>query len=167
MIEPVAVLYQPIFPGATEGERKEFHTAVQQCAFDRVVQLNDAVIGHHADGEDAYVLEAAIPLQTLGLRVTDGMRLKMDWGILQAGPGGAEVLDHLWWSNKVPLPYDEAAEARLHPDLWGYARFTTKSRAELEGPRHATGTQILGGDEHTGKKKPDEVEDELEKGNVK
>lgn len=159
--KPIAVLYQPVNPGAPESEHKEFHTGVAHCAFDRVVQLEDAHIAHRAWG-DGYVIEAALPLSTLGLKIADGTRMKLDWGILQSGAGGSEVLDHLWWSNKVPLPFDEAAEARLHPDLWGYARFTTRTRNELEGPLHTAGVE-----DKAGKKRPDEIEDELDKGSVK
>ncbi len=159
--KPIAVLYQPVAAGALESEKKEFHTEVQSAVFDRVVRLDDAIIAHQETGE-GYVVEVAIPLQSIGLKPADGMRIKMDWGILQSGADGNEVLDHLWWSNKIPMQYDEAAEAKLHPDLWGYARFTTKSQEDLTGPRHATGSE-----DNSGKKKPDDIEDELDKGSVK
>jgi hypothetical protein len=164
--KPVAVLYQSVAPDARPGEGHLFKTQVQQTGFERVVRLERAVVAC-LNSADGYSLEAAIPLADLGLTVTDGLRIKLDWGIAQSGPGGSEVVDRLWWSNKVPTPYDEAAEARLHPDLWGYARFSAKSKGESTGPQQTGAARILEGEKKPTKKKKEEIEDELEKGVIK
>jgi A/G-specific adenine glycosylase len=37
----------------------------------------------------------------LGLKITPGLRLKMDWGVLTSGPEGTEVLRREYWANKA------------------------------------------------------------------
>ncbi len=77
-----------------------------------------------AGNEDRYVVEAAVPLATLGLKITPDLRLKMDWGVLSSGPDGTEVLRREYWSNKATqITADAPSEAELHPSLWGHIRF--------------------------------------------
>ncbi len=124
--QPVAVLYQPICPGARPDEAWETHTMVLSSAFDRVVRLPEIKIatGSGKDNDEMYLLEAAIPLQTLGLRPQDDLTLKFDWGVLVSGADGNEVMQRLYWANQqTAIVSDEAAEAVLRPDLWGSIRF--------------------------------------------
>ncbi|MGD0093484.1 MAG: hypothetical protein ABSE73_26525, partial [Planctomycetota bacterium] len=126
--KPVAVLYQPNCPGAKPDEAWETHTNVFRAAFDRVVRLEGVKLAQQQprDGqENGYCVEASIPLASIGLKITPGLRLKMDWGILVSGPDGSEVLQRLYWANAATaIVSDEAAEAMLHPGLWGYVRFS-------------------------------------------
>jgi hypothetical protein len=121
--KPIAVLYQPNAPGAKPDEHWESHTGVFHAGFDRVVQAREVQIAV-ADTKEGYCLEAAIPLKTLGLEIRHDLALKMDWGILTSGPNGFEVLQRRYWANPLTaIISDEAAEAMLHPDLWGLVRF--------------------------------------------
>ncbi len=121
--KPVAVLYQANAPGAKPSEHWASHTDVFNIAFDRVVQCPEVQIAV-GDTKEGYCLEAAIPLKTLGLTIHHELALKMDWGILVSGPGGTEVLQRRYWANPLTaIISDEAAEAMLHPDLWGLVRF--------------------------------------------
>jgi len=121
--KPVAMLYQPNAPGAKPEEGWETHTMVFTTKFDRVVPAPDVQIAV-GDLKDGYCLEAAIPLKTLGLTIHHNLQLKMDWGILVSGPQGTEVLQRCYWANPLTaIVSDEAAEAMLHPDLWGLVRF--------------------------------------------
>ncbi|HEY3324298.1 MAG TPA: hypothetical protein VGP72_27855 [Planctomycetota bacterium] len=128
--KPIAVLYEPNHPGAKKEEAWETHTGVFNAAFDRVTVLDGVKIAPQTprDAQDAasgYALEASIPLAAIGLKITPGLRLKLDWGILVSGPNGTEVLQRLYWANSsTAIVSDEAAEAMLHPSLWGYVRFS-------------------------------------------
>jgi hypothetical protein len=69
-------------------------------------------------GTDSFTVEAAIPLKDIGLRIKNGMLLKMDWGILSADESGTRVVRRSYWSNKATAMVSDApTEARLHPDL--------------------------------------------------
>lgn len=96
---------------------------VHSATFDRVTQL-DSVRFVVDNSDDSYVLEAAIPLTALGLKITPNLRLKLDWGILVSGPDGNEVLRREYWANKATqITADAPSEAELHPELWGHVRF--------------------------------------------
>jgi hypothetical protein len=70
------------------------------------------------------VFEAAVPLVALGLVPKEGLRLKMDWGVLVADRDGNAVTRRVYWANKATdIIADAPSEARLHPDLWGAVRF--------------------------------------------
>ncbi len=130
--EPVAVLYQPVYPGAKPDEAWEAHTSVFKATFDRVVRLGGVQLAA-SDTRDndgtfrGYCIEAALPLAELGLKIQPDTRLKLDWGVLVSGPDGSETFQRLYWANpQTAIVSDEAAEAMLHPDLWGYVRFSGK-----------------------------------------
>jgi len=121
--QPQAVLYRPVAPGAPKDLAWQTGTMVWRTSFDRVEKLSDARMACQG-GADGYVFEAAIPLATLGLKPQSGQRYKLDWGILESGKDGNEVLQRIYWANKATsIIADVAAEAMLHPDLWGFVRF--------------------------------------------
>ncbi len=120
---PQAVLYQPVFPGAQAGEAWNVSSPTGELTFDRVVRLPQAKVVA-GDTDRGWCVEASVPLAALGLKITPGLRVKMDWGILTTGRDGNEVLRRLYWSNKATaVTADAPSEARLHPDLWGHIRF--------------------------------------------
>lgn len=121
--QPEAVLYQPVFPGAKPGEPWQVVSPTGELTFDRVVRLPGTRLVA-ADTFHGWCVEAAIPLAALNLKITPGLRVKMDWGILTTGPDGNEVLRRVYWSNKATtITADAPSEARLQPDLWGHLRF--------------------------------------------
>jgi len=74
-------------------------------------------------GGTSYIVEAAIPLPTLGIRPKEGLALKCDAGIL-ATEEGYKTIERTYWVNRMAVgTTDEPTEARLHPDRWGYIRF--------------------------------------------
>jgi len=121
-----AILYEPSNLAADPAEAWTVTSPVAKVEFDRVVKLNDVRIfprGHHR----SYIVEAAIPLKTLGIEPKDGLRLKMDWGVLRTGPDGYACLERTYWSNKATgITADRPSEARLSPDMWGYLLFHSK-----------------------------------------
>lgn len=122
--KPVAVLYRPLAPGAPKSEALDIHTMVFRAEFDQVIKLSRARLAC-ASHDNGYVFEASIPLKELGLVIKKDTRMKIDWGVLETDEDGNDVLRRLYWANKLTaILSDEAAEALLHPDLWGFVRFT-------------------------------------------
>jgi len=123
--KPAAVLYRSVVPGAPRDQTWEISTGVAKTSFDQVERVTDAeLVCRETDNGSGYIYEAAIPLARLGLKPEPGLRLKLDWGILESGRDGTEVLQRIYWSNKATaLISDVAEEATLHPDLWGWVLF--------------------------------------------
>jgi len=121
--EPAAVLYEAVVPGTPQDKAWQVVSPVASVSFDRVTQLSKPRLVT-AGGDGRYVLEAAIPLSELDLKITPGLRLKLDWGVLVSGPDGTEVLRRDYWANKATtITADAPSEAELHPNLWGHVRF--------------------------------------------
>jgi hypothetical protein len=130
---PTAVLYQPVVKGGAKGQPWRVVSPVGEASFDEVRLAPEVRIARSPTEENAYSVEAAIPLSTLGLKPADGLRVKLDWGVLRTGPDGHEVLERIYWANKATgITADAPSEARLHPDLWGYACFHDRQRPSAE-----------------------------------
>ncbi len=126
--KPTAVLYRPVAPGVPAQEKWRVVSPVAEATFDSVVQLHDVKMAR-TETPHGYIVEAAVPLATLGLEPTAGLRFKFDWGLLVAGPDGHEVLRRLYWANKATSSVSDApTEARIHPNLWGHVRFLDRNQ---------------------------------------
>jgi hypothetical protein len=119
--KPRAVLYEPVSPGTT-GEKVPFSSPWRTVTFDRVEDVGDQ-IEMATDGQGFY--EVSISLKTLGLKATDGQRMKADIGILRGN--GTETTARSYWSNKATgITADVPSEAALTPHLWGTIQWTTQ-----------------------------------------
>jgi hypothetical protein len=128
--KPVAVLYRPVAPDAPKTDHWETSTpAGGTTAFDQVKILDAARLSVRSEGE-SYVVEAAIPLKDIGLSVTPGMVLRMDWGVLTTDDGFVTRTRRYWANSMATGVSDEPTEARLQPAVWGNVRF-----AGPEAPR--------------------------------
>jgi hypothetical protein len=151
----IAVLYQPIAPDAPKSEEWETHTMVFAAAFDKVKIIDDAEIGYQ-NRANSYSVEAIIPLESIGMKMETDMRMKMDWGILRTDQDASAVYERLYWSNKNTMTIsDEAVEAVLKPDLWGYVYFIMPEKTLLDTSK---ATDIL----ESGKSKDIDEEDILD-----
>ena len=129
--KPQAVLYQPILKGTAKQDAWETSTlAGGTTTFDRVVRLTDVRFSLTRPSDTGYVLNATVPLKTLGLRIEQGAALQMDWGLLST-EDGFTVKRRRYWSNQLANgTTDEALEARLEPHLWGSLVFVAGSSEE-------------------------------------
>jgi len=118
--KPRALLYEPVSPGST-GEKVPFSSPWRTTTFDRVEDVSDQ-IELATDGKGFY--EFSISLKTLGLKATDGLRMKGDIGILRGT--GTETTARSYWSNKATgITADVPSEAALTPHLWGTIQWKT------------------------------------------
>ena len=142
---PKAVLYRPVAPGAGKDEAWSATTvAGGTTAFEQVNVLDRARMV--VSGDASFVAEMAIPLQDLGLKIKDEMRLKIDWGILTTREG-RRTYERLYWTNSMANgTTDEAIEARLEPHLWGYVRFS-KHAVDADAPARRAKGMMDGADE--------------------
>jgi hypothetical protein len=127
---PIAVLYRPIAPGAPEHYEWSVESPVNSVSFDVVRRLSEADVAyrrynkHQSTQLSHFVLEAAIPLDAIGLEIHPDLRVKMDWGYLRSNQEGTDVLQRMYWSNKAATTLaDTPTEAMLSPGMWGYVQF--------------------------------------------
>lgn len=144
--KPIAVLYRPVAPKGAPSETDNRQSAIEnwevaspvwKLTFD-LVKILDAAVLSRAGASDRYVVEAAVPLAELGIRLPRGaagypVRLKLDWGVLATDAGGTVVLGRHYWANKATSVLSDApSEAALHPDLWGHVRFFDRAAKGLQ-----------------------------------
>lgn len=121
--KPLAVLSSPVAPGAKPEEGwRAFSQAAGEITFDRIARLDNVKLAmKEADG--GFVAEAAVPLDALGLKIKNDLRLKMDWGMLVSYDGVA-VKERVYWANRLAAGTgDVVAEARFMPGAWGELQF--------------------------------------------
>ncbi|NNM86954.1 MAG: hypothetical protein HKL95_00370, partial [Phycisphaerae bacterium] len=112
---PIAVLYQPVIPGAKGGVR------LSTAHFDRITRLTSAqvVIRRNVAG-GYYTLEAKVPLKALHLNVQPGVNLRGDVGVVYADQSGhSRALRLYYYNHDTQMVNDLPTEATLQPDQWG------------------------------------------------
>ena len=115
----VAVLMKPIDAGAPADRKVKYTSPVGAKSFDRVEVLPDVQIKLAATN-NAYTLEAAIPLKSIGLSPKSGMVIRGDAGIISSDAAGLSNVARTYWSNKqTNLVSDLPFEAWLYPAAWG------------------------------------------------
>jgi len=117
--KPAAVLMRPVDPAAGEDKKVHYHSPVIDKTFDRVEVLASAELAVRAEGQ-RYVVEAAIPLEALGLKPAAGMVLRGDVGFISSDADGRINTARTYWANKATnLVNDLPHEAWLWPHAWG------------------------------------------------
>ncbi len=127
--KPVVVLYDAVVPGTVPAQRWEVVSPTGRTEFDRVTLIDSAKVRLDASG-DGYTLEVTLPFKDIGVVPQPGRRIKLDWGILETDAEGTAVLSRSYWSNQTTSTLADApTEARLEPDLWGWAIFPGRNQA--------------------------------------
>jgi hypothetical protein len=156
--QPRVVLYRAVAPGAPAGTDWSTSTTAGGTVSFQEVKLLQGVRVSHRGNKHTYIVEAAVPLKTLGLNVGEGKALKFDWGVLSTEEGHRTTA-RAYWANEMGVGVtDEPTEARLQPDLWGYLRFAGIEKSDID--------RITGDDPADLQKKDvddilDDIQDEL------
>jgi outer membrane protein assembly factor BamB len=121
--KPAAVVYRKV---ADEKRPKIFSSGViKEYPMDSVATLTDAKVEVKVEPQQKrYVVEAAIPLAALGLKLTDGLSLRGDFGATHGDKSGKDTLLRTHWNNQATgLVNDEVFELRMEPANWGEITF--------------------------------------------
>ncbi len=71
-----------------------------------------------------YLVEAAVPLATLGLRPAEGLALRGDFGVTHGDRAGARTRLRTYWANQHTGLVDDAVfELKMQPKHWGELKF--------------------------------------------
>jgi len=122
--EPTAVIYREIAAVGVKRNAKTFSSGVvAEFTVESVEVVKDAKIVVET-GKNGYVVEAAIPLATLGVKLTKGMSLKGDFGVTHGDPNGQDTVLRTYWSNQATgIVNDEVFELKMQPGNWGKLSF--------------------------------------------
>ncbi len=116
--KPKALLYRAVVPGTPEDEKVPFSSPWRTITMDRVDDVTDLITFAQKDGD----YEVSIPLSVLGLKPSEGMKVKGDIGVLRGSIG--ETKARSYWHNKATsIVSDVPDEAMLTPKLWGTLEF--------------------------------------------
>ncbi len=121
--KPTAVVYRKV---ADQKAPRTFSSGViKEYVMDSVIVLDAAKIDVKVDAvRKRYVVEAAIPLASLGLKPTDGLTLRGDFGATHGDKSGKDTLLRTHWNNQATgLVNDEVFELRMEPANWGEITF--------------------------------------------
>jgi hypothetical protein len=118
----VAVIYRRV---SDEKAPETFFSGVWRDGYtmDLVKPLDDVAVQVETyDG--GYVVEASVPLATLGIEPAEGLRLKGDIGATFGDPAGKDTVLRVYWANQATgIVADEVAELMMQPALWGAFEF--------------------------------------------
>ena len=121
--KPVAVVMAPVDKKAPPQARKSYTSPVGTKLFDRVEIIADAKVSVKAEG-NRYIVQAALPLKSIGLSPRPGMKIRGDVGFISSDANGLINTARTYWANKqTNLVNDEPLESWLYPDRWGEITF--------------------------------------------
>ena len=123
--EPTAVVYRRV---AKDKQPKTFYSGVIRDGYtmDSVKVLEDAKITFKVDtrSKDSYVVEAAIPLKSIGLAPEKNLKLQGDIGVTHGDEVGSDTVLRTYWSNQqTGIVADEVFELKMSPNNWGMLTF--------------------------------------------
>jgi hypothetical protein len=121
--KPTAVVYRKV---ADEKHPKIFSSGViKEYPMDSVVVLDTARVEVKVDAPGKrYVVEAAIPLAAIGLKITDGQALRGDFGATHSKAAGNDTMLRTYWNNQATgIVDDEVFELMMEPANWGEIMF--------------------------------------------
>ena len=120
--KPTAVLYRFV---SDEKKPRTFSSGVVQgWQVDWVDVIASAKIKVKVDEGKGYVIEAALPLASLGLKPTEKLSLRGDVGVTHGDSAGVRTRLRTYWSNQeTGLVDDVVFELQPTPRNWGEFRF--------------------------------------------
>ncbi len=123
--KPVAVLSEPV---SDKEQTYRYSSPVTTLDFDYVGLIEDAEVAITRDTDTGmYILEAKLPLASIGIDGKVGKNVTGDVGIVISDEIGATNRARIYWSNKeTELVYDVPGEATLYPNKWSKMYFAEK-----------------------------------------
>jgi hypothetical protein len=117
--KPTAVLYRPV--STNKSQSWETTTVAGGTSRFDEVSIMKEVRMKHQHFERHYILEAAIPWSSIGLKTApSGQRLRFDWSVLTTDDGNLTASRQSWANALAVGTTDEPTEAKLMPGLWGW-----------------------------------------------
>jgi len=117
--KPIAVLYR--WKAKDKARQQVFRCPWRSHTVDSVEVLADAKI-HIARHGGRYIVEAAVPLATLGFAPQPGKAYRLDLGVIYSDAKGTNRAARVYWANKATgLTADVPGEIMANPNLWGTA----------------------------------------------
>jgi len=118
--KPTAVVYRRI---ANKPKPRKFFSGVIRDGYEMqsVVTLEQVRITVQVDvANHRYLVEAAIPLASLGLNITPGIKLCGDIGVTHGDRSGMDTVLRTYWNNQATgIIADEVFELKMAPRNWG------------------------------------------------
>lgn len=122
--KPTAVVYRQI---ANEKRPRKFFSGVIRDGYEMqsVMELKNANIEVQVDGSNnRYTVEAAIPVASLGLSITPGVKLTGDIGATHGDRAATDTVLRSYWNNQATgIISDEVFELKMEPKNWGQLVF--------------------------------------------
>ncbi len=120
--KPLAVLYEPVAPGAPKEQNASFSSPWRTIPMERVRVVSFPLTMKPVQG--GYAVTAAVPLSLLGIDSLKGKVLRGDFGVLGSDSAGQECTSRNYWSNKTTNNTNDVPdEAILTPSLWSELKF--------------------------------------------
>ena len=116
--KPSAVLYRAVVPGTKGPDRVKFTSPILTTAFDSVRPFPEAKVAFRT-ASGGYMCTANVPLKSLGIEYTPGLKLLGDLGVLFSDAGGQSTNSRAYLFCRGTMTADVAEEARLQPREWG------------------------------------------------
>jgi len=118
--QSIAVVMQKVANGGPAAPMMYTSSQLPET-LERVVMLKEAKIAVRTT-PDGYMLEAAVPLATIGFAPQPGQTYPFDFGILYGDTGGQMTMLRAYWANQdTQINNDTPTEARIQPDNLGTA----------------------------------------------
>lgn len=118
--QPTAVVYRRV---AHEQHSRTFFSGVIRDGHEMqsVSVIKQAVIQVQVDARNnRYVVQAAIPLASLGLNLAPGIKLSGDIGATHGDRAGTDTVLRSYWNNQATgIVADEVFELKMEPRNWG------------------------------------------------
>ncbi|YCM42863.1 hypothetical protein V2O64_16260 [Verrucomicrobiaceae bacterium 227] len=121
--QDTAVLYRKV---SDEQNPRTFYSGTSKGGYSMefVAKLAGVRIESKPVGDHAYLVQAAIPLKQLGVRLEPGLKLRGDLGATFSDPVGKDTTLRVFWSNQATgIVADEVEELKMQPAMWGELSF--------------------------------------------
>ena len=121
--KPTAVIYRRLHEGQGKDSATFSSGVIKEYVVESAKVITDAKIDVKTS-KNAYIVEAAIPLKTLGLKISGGLKLRGDFGATHSDPNGQDTVLRTHWSNQATgIVSDEVFELKMEPRNWSELTF--------------------------------------------